>query len=176
MGKMRETQGHGQSCSGAPCEAGPPLPRMLSHIRRRPRCANSASAAMEDLHRRSAPPGRARAPSLPPPIPAPTSHPSQGEWLYMIESDYVFMKPLDLPRPLPPGLHGWAYQYGYISPISHKARQRHGGRRARSAGPRRGSTIRGRLTRGPPATAGGGKAEAHARAAARPPPRAPCAG
>lgn len=38
-----------------------------------------------------------RGPVYPTPPTPHTSIPSQGEWIYMIESDYVFMKPLPLP-------------------------------------------------------------------------------
>ncbi|KAL6766916.1 hypothetical protein ACKKBG_A37880 [Auxenochlorella protothecoides x Auxenochlorella symbiontica] len=51
-------------------------------------------------------------------FPKPKSHALQGEWLYMIESDYVFMKPLGIPSTPPEGYAGWAFPFNYINPIA----------------------------------------------------------
>lgn len=43
-------------------------------------------------------------------------------WLYMIESDYVFMRPLELPPPgTPPRARGaaWAFPFDYIEPLAY---------------------------------------------------------
>ncbi|KAL4420198.1 hypothetical protein ABPG77_011414 [Micractinium sp. CCAP 211/92] len=41
----------------------------------------------------------------------------KGEWLYMIESDYVFMKPLPLPDAQSQAAHkAWGYPFDYINP------------------------------------------------------------
>ena len=49
---------------------------------------------------------------------APTS--PQADWIYMAETDYVFMKPLALPRELKPGYDGWAYPFNYINAQANK--------------------------------------------------------
>lgn len=46
----------------------------------------------------------------------------QAPWLYMIESDYVFMKPLQLPVDAGPEVDGWAFRFQYIQPRSHRVR------------------------------------------------------
>jgi hypothetical protein len=46
----------------------------------------------------------------------------QAPWLYVIESDYVFLKPLELPAPTDPKTHGWGYLFNYIDPMAHKVR------------------------------------------------------
>ncbi|KDD74122.1 hypothetical protein H632_c1552p0 [Helicosporidium sp. ATCC 50920] len=40
----------------------------------------------------------------------------KADWIYMVESDYVFAVPPALPAPLAPGLRGWAYEFNYIFP------------------------------------------------------------
>lgn len=43
----------------------------------------------------------------------------KGEWLYVIESDYVFMKPLELPTPTDLQTDGWGFFFDYIQPTAH---------------------------------------------------------
>lgn len=39
-----------------------------------------------------------------------------ARWLYMVESDYVFMEPLRVPSTPPAGTAGWGYPFDYINP------------------------------------------------------------
>lgn len=44
----------------------------------------------------------------------------RGEWIYMIESDYVFMKPLPLPDAAAQArFKAWGYPFDYIRPTAH---------------------------------------------------------
>ena len=40
----------------------------------------------------------------------------QGKWLYMVESDYVFMKPLEVPTGSDASSKAWGYPFTYINP------------------------------------------------------------
>lgn len=45
----------------------------------------------------------------------------QAPWIYMIESDYVFMKPLMAPPVEDNSVQGWAFPFDYIKPTMHVA-------------------------------------------------------
>lgn len=49
----------------------------------------------------------------------------KGEWIYMIESDYVFMKPLVPPGDASDKSHkSWAFPFSYINPVARPASMR----------------------------------------------------
>ena len=48
----------------------------------------------------------------------------QAPWLYMIESDYVFMKPLAPPPANARADQAWGFPFGYIKPMSFPAEMR----------------------------------------------------